>query len=62
MNLKTFWIYIKLFFKGNKDFIDKGYAIIPCKKCNKMFQSCAHYKKLGTYSIDIKCKECEKEK
>lgn len=60
MNLKTFWIYIKIFFMGNKDFLDKGYASIPCKSCNQMFTSYPHYKKFGTYSIDTKCSKCRK--
>ena len=62
MNLKTFFAHIKIFFVGNKDFIEKGYAMIPCRKCNKVFKSYPNYKKFGTYSIDTKCEKCRKKK
>jgi len=58
MNFKTFMTHFKIFFVGNKDFINKGYAMIPCRKCDEIFKSYPHYKKLGVYSIDTKCLEC----
>lgn len=61
MNLKTFWIHLKIIFMGHKDYMNKGYAMIPCRKCNKVFKSLPRYKRLGTYDIDTKCKECRGE-
>ena len=59
MNFKTFMAHLKIFFVGNKNFLENGWAEIPCKKCNKMFISYAKPKKMGTYDIDTKCPECK---
>ena len=61
MNWKTFKVYFKIFFRGHPDYIKKGYAMIPCKKCNEIFKSFPHYKRMGTYDIDTRCKECKKQ-
>lgn len=60
MNLKTFFIHLKMFFVGNKKYVEQGWCMIPCIKCNRMFKSLPYYKRYGVYSIDTKCEECKK--
>ena len=60
MKFKTLWTHLKIIFVGHKDYMKKGYAVIPCKSCNKTFKSLPRYKRLGVYSIDTKCEECKK--
>lgn len=56
MKLSTFLKHLKIQLFWNKDFDnpEKGYAILPCKRCDRLFKSYPHY----NWRYDILCKKC----
>lgn len=60
-NIKTTLIHWWIQWFGLKDYDTKGYAIIPCAKCNQLFTSYPHYCSVDVFCelcYDSTCKEC----
>ena len=56
--IKIELLYCKLFWIGDKRVDKKGWAIIPCKKCGKLFRAYSHYDSDFGMCIDNECKKC----
>jgi hypothetical protein len=49
------WLHLRIWLVGyhNQEWEQRGYIIIPCKKCMKLFCSYIHY-----FAYDIVCENC----
>lgn len=61
MKLKTLLIHSKIRVFGDKKLLNEG-KLIPCKKCDKLFKSYAHYdcEYPGFFIFDSICEKCLK--